>query len=412
VYKNYQSAISRRDFLQRVGSASLIGALASVNAHAEYLPIESDKKLRIAVVGGGFGAAFPWSDHPNCEVTAVADLRDERRKSLSERFKCSNTYAEFHPLLKDPKVDAVAMFTGAPTHVPYCMDTMKAGKQVICAVPAAVSLDQCHHLVETVKKTGMTYMNAETSCFHGATMAARKLRQQGKFGKIYFSEGAYYHSGASDLLAGTLSPAAMEMFVYKGEHTWRYGFPPGYYITHASGPVVYVTGEKLIEVSAIGVRLDHPFYKKNDYDNPFINETFFFKTSGGNSSRISIHWWTTQPYREGADYYGTEASFFEPWMGHPALVSYKQAETAEVFPLDDYSSTLPPAMRPYANPAKGHGGAEAFIVNEFVTACLEKRDPAVDVYKAVAFAAPGICGQHSAMKDGEWIKVPDFGAIS
>jgi hypothetical protein len=71
---------------------------------------------------------------------------------------------------------------------------------------------------------------------------------------------------------------------------------------------------------------------------------------------------------------------------------------------------LPPSLRAYVT--KGHGGAEGFIVNEFVSACIEKRKPAVDVYKAVAFAAPGICGHHSAMHGGEWIKVPDFGAIS
>ena len=60
---------------------------------------------------------------------------------------------------------------------------------------------------------------------------------------------------------------------------------------------------------------------------------------------------------------------------------------------------------------EGHGGAEVFIVNEFVSACLEARRPAVDVYQAVAYTAPGLCGQESVMKDGAWIKVPDFGPI-
>ena len=39
----------------------------------------------------------------------------------------------------------------------------------------------------------------------------------------------------------------MEMFIYQGQPTWRMGMVPGYYITHASGPVIHVTGEKLIE---------------------------------------------------------------------------------------------------------------------------------------------------------------------
>jgi hypothetical protein len=179
---------------------------------------------------------------------------------------------------------------------------MNGGKHVVCAVPAATSLEQCHDLVEAVEKTGMTYMSAETSCFHAATMAARALREQGKFGGIYYSEGAYLHSAGTAMMSGNQPARLMDMFICKGEHTWRYGFPPGLYITHASGPVVYVTADKLVEVSAIGMKFEHPFYKQNEYNNPFINEAFFFKTARGNTSRVSIHWWTTQPYREGADY--------------------------------------------------------------------------------------------------------------
>ncbi len=63
-----------------------------------YRPLEAGKQLRIGVVGGGFGAAFPWQRHPNCKVTAVADLREDRRKSLEERFECSNAYADFRAM--------------------------------------------------------------------------------------------------------------------------------------------------------------------------------------------------------------------------------------------------------------------------------------------------------------------------
>jgi predicted dehydrogenase len=370
---------------------------------------ETDKKLRIGIVGGGFGAAFPWHEHPNCEVTAVSDLREDRRKRLTEKFNCQNIYTEFHPMLKDPKVDAVAIFTGAPDHVPHCVDVMNAGKDVISAVPAATTLEQCEKLVETVKKTGRTYMMAETSCFHAPTMTAREWRQQGKFGRIYYAEGEYMHNHGSYLLKGNASPQLMAMFIQDGKPTWRYGNAPGLYITHASGPVIYVTGEKFAEVAAMGTPIDHEFYKKNQYNNPFINITFFFKTSGGNSSRIAIHWWTAAPGREGADYYGTEACFFEPRLGQPTLVSYLNSK-AQPLQVDDHSSLLPSSMRKRI--LEGHGGAEVFIVNEFVSACLEKRKPAVDVFQAVAYTAPGLCGQESAMKNGAWIKVPDFGPIS
>ncbi len=423
--------VNRRGFLRKSGAAALgAGAFSAViqgqssishtltSSFTQSKNSETDKKLRIGVVGGGFGAFFPWSEHPNCQVTAVSDLREERRQKLVEKFHCSNAYAEFHPMLKDPEVDAVAIFTGAPDHVSHCVDVMNAGKHVICAVPAATTLDDCHRLIETVKRTGQIYMMAETSFFHSPTMPAREWKKQGKFGKIYHTEGYYLHDHGSALLTGNFPESLKSMFIYDGKPTWRVGFPQGLYLTHASGPIISVTGEKLVEVSAVGTHIDHPFYQKNRYNNPFINTTFFFKTSEANSSTISIHWWTAASGREGADYYGTQISFFEPRAGQGAYVTFPDAklkpyqvggEGAKQQSLEEikHEEKLPPSMRPLVT--EGHGGAEVYIVNEFIMACLERRKPAVDVYQAVSYTAPGICGFESALKSGVWIKVPDFG---
>ena len=89
---------------------------------------------------------------------------------MSEKSGCTNIYGEFHPMLKDPKVEAVAVWTGAPDHAQHAIDALNAGKRVISAAPAAMTLEDCARLVDTVKKTGLTYMLAETSCFHSATM--------------------------------------------------------------------------------------------------------------------------------------------------------------------------------------------------------------------------------------------------
>jgi predicted dehydrogenase len=393
---------SRRGFLETtVGAAALASGQGAALAQA--------KRLRIGVVGGGFGSSFPWHMHPNCQVTAVADLRDDRRKRLMERFDCSTSYGDFRPMLKNPQVDAVAVYSGAPDHVQHAVEVMNSGKHVISAVPAATTLEDCQRLVDAVKKTGQTYMMAETSCFHAPTMVARKWRKEGRFGRLYYTEGCYLHDHGSYLVKGTASKQLMDMFLQDGKPTWRYGNAPGLYLTHASGPCIYVSGEKYTEVAAIGTPLDHPFYKKNQYNNPFIDITFFFKTSGGNSSRIAIHWWTGASGREGADYYGTEMAFFEPRFGQPAMVSYP-SKKAEPYQVDNYASILPENLRDRVS--QGHGGAEVFIVHEFVSACLERRQPAVDVYHAVAYTAPGLVGQQSAMKGGQWMKIPDYGPIS
>jgi hypothetical protein len=40
--------------------------------------LKSDIKIRIGIVGGGFGSDFYWHQHPNCIVEAVSDLQEER----------------------------------------------------------------------------------------------------------------------------------------------------------------------------------------------------------------------------------------------------------------------------------------------------------------------------------------------
>ena len=57
----------------------------------------------------------------------------------------------------------------------------------------------------------------------------------------------------------------------------------------------------------------------------------------------------------------------------------------------------------------GHHGSHTFITHEFIDALIHKRKPAVDVYEAVAYTAPGIVAHQSALKGGELLKIPDFG---
>jgi hypothetical protein len=70
--------ISRRDFLTTVAASSLGAAVPAAE-------LKSDRKIRIGVVGGGFGASFQWPLDPNCEVAAVSDLDPARSENYRTR---------------------------------------------------------------------------------------------------------------------------------------------------------------------------------------------------------------------------------------------------------------------------------------------------------------------------------------
>ena len=395
---------TRRTALRLAGASVATAALGPRFSFPQSAP----RRVRIGVVGGNFGRSFYFHEHPDCVVQAVSDLRPERREALVQTYRCPKSYESLEKLILDRDVDAVAIFTPAPDHVRHAVATLKAGKHVLSAVPAAMSLDECALLLETVKSTGLTYMMAETSYYQQPTISARRFHQEGRFGTVYYTESEYHHAGLEAL------------FFENGRRTWRHGFPPMHYPTHCTAHLVGVTGERLTEVSCIGWGDDDPILRDNSYGNPFWNGTAFFKTSGGHAFRVAIYWKGAHRGTERAQWYGDRMSFFFPdpnGLGAVIVRSGRQQETdggGFVRQLPEHEAYEPPAwwatdMLPAPlRHDSGHEGSPTFLTHEFVDALVKGRQPTVNVHEAVAYTAPGIVAHQSALKDGMQMKVPSF----
>lgn len=392
---------NRRRFL--AGSA-----VALASSRLAFAQPASDRKVRMGVVGGRFGLSFYWHEHPNCVVEAVSDLRPERRDALMKTYGCSKSYESLEKLIEDPHIEAVGVFTPAPDHVRHVVACLKAGKHAISAVPAAMTLEECATLVETVRSTGLTYMMAETSYYQQATISAREFYKAGKFGAIYSVESEYHHPGLETL------------WFEDGKPTWRHGLPPMLYPTHCTAHLVGVTGERLTQVTALGWGDDSPLLKGNPYDNPFWNETAFFRTDRGTAFRVAVYWKGAHRGTERAQYYGDRMSFFHPDPnGLPALIVRSGSQTEK--DSGGFERQLP-AFETYKQPEwwttdrlpaplrhdSGHEGSHTFLTHEFIDALVNERRPAVDVYEAVAYTAPGIVAHQSALKGGEQLAIPSF----
>lgn len=388
-------------------AAAALAALPNIGYAGE---AASTRPLRVGIVGGRFGATFQFHEHPHCVVEAVSDLRPERRAALQKVYRCGKAYSSLDLLLLDSQVEAVFIATPAPDHVRHTLQALRAGKHVLCAVPAAMSLEECAQLLAAVKASGLTYMMAETSTWQQATISARKFFQEGKFGTIYSTESVYHHAGLESL------------WFENGQPTWRHGLAPMHYPTHCTAHLISVTGERLTEVSCLGWGDGDPILKGNPYNNPFWNETAQFRTNRGNAMQVQVWWRGAHRGTERAQYYGDKMSFFFPdpnGLGAVVVRAGKQMEKDS----GGFDRQLP-AFENYEIPAwwktdllpeplrhnSGHEGSHTFITHEFVDAVIKRRRPAVDVYEAIAYTAPGIVAHQSALKDGERLKVPSFDA--
>ena len=121
--------------------------------------------LKVGVLGAGaFAGAFIslFQAHPAVEEVCIAEVFPERRAEQAKRFGVARAFASLDELLASD-VDAVAIFTQRWLHGPQAVAALKAGKHVYSAVPAGITVDEIAELVETVKRTGLTYMLGETS---------------------------------------------------------------------------------------------------------------------------------------------------------------------------------------------------------------------------------------------------------
>ena len=390
--------VSRRTLLKSgavvAGASMLHQGLFEAKAFGQSWEKTSDRKIRMGIVGGGFGCAFHWHEHPNCIVEAVSDLIPERRNTLMKKYLCDKSFESLEKLVLDPKVDAVAVFTGAPDHARHVAYCMKHGKHVISACPACLNLEEAALLKEVKERTGLKYMNAETSYYRWPTITARRLMKDTKLGELVYTEAEYYHPGIARNTDG--------LSWREGKRTWRYGYPPMLYPTHSTAFLVGVTKERLVKVSCVGTGDPaEPALKNNDYNNPFLNGTGMFITDKGHPFRCNVAW-NIHAHGERAQWFGTKGALLMPgWAGQPYRLEI-DGKVEEGQP--DYWPMVPPKMR-YNT---GHGSSHPFITNEFVTALMEEREPAIDLYEALAFCVPGIVAHQSALRGGEQLDIPVF----
>ncbi len=390
---------SRRSFLQTVGlgaaalgvAGTALGQEKKIQGFDEtpkepkpgrkWTPV-SDRKLRVGIVGYGvcrFGAAFSFQDHPNVTVAAVSDLFPDRCAELAKACRCEKTYPSLEEMIKDDAIEAVFVATDAPSHARHCIDVLKHGKHVACAVPATFgSLEDADKLFETVKASGLAYMMFETSYFRPDCYAMRTIYNAGGFGKLVYSEGEYYHY------------AVPEIASYRN---WRVGLPPQWYPTHSNAYYVGVTGGSFTEVSCMAMPsvLDKLQPENNVYKNPFGTEIALLRTSDGGTARMGVSWDTPGDGGERGRIRGQRGTFYEKYQG-----------------LEKNLPDTAPTPLPQGVAAGGHGGSHGRLMDEFVQSILQGRKPLVDVAQALNMSVAGVVSHLSALKDGELMKIPQY----
>lgn len=365
------------------------------------------KPVNVAMVGLGFGAEFIpiYQRHPNANVHAICRRDVAEMNKVGDRFGIDKRYTTFEEVLADPDVDFVHINSPIPDHGWMSIAALKAGKHVMCTVPMATTIEECQEICELVKKTGLKYMMAETVVYSREFLFIREMYQKGELGKIQYMAASHPQD-----MDGW--PAYWEKMI------------PMHYATHVVSPVLGLVNGRAEYVSCFGsgtVRED--IAKKSG--NKYAVETCHIKIK---DSDIAAHIWrflfdTARQYRESFDVYGTKKSFEwtlvenEPHVLHTA--KKPEPEIASKVEVPDYAHLLPEPIRMFTQSIQdaehlsfiqggGHGGSHPHLVNEFVSALVENRDPWPNATLSANWTCVGICAHQSTEKGGEIVRLPKF----
>ena len=406
--ESINKALSRRGFIHGMGgigallglTAKSMGAEAPRDADGNIIPgfekmkedpnsskgwqPVSDRKVKVGIAGYGlcrFGGAFFYQNHPNVEVVAATDLDPGRCAGLARAVGAKKTYPSCEEMIQqDKEIEAVYIATDAPTHAKLAVMGLNHGKHVCSAVPAVFGFkaeEEAEELFEAVKKSGLKYAMNETSTFHADLWDKRTQYQAGALGKIIYSEGEYYHDFGPNGLPG-YNPKSGKIDV----NGWRRGLPPMWYPTHSNAYYVSITGGRFTEVSCLGTPGLYKEHKENQWKNPFGTEVGMFKTSEGGISRMAVSWDMKNAHGEMGRVYGQKPH-------NPSINGARPA--------------LPPGVG-----AGGHGGSHGQLTNDFITSILLDREPTVNIGDALNMTMAGVIAHKSALKDGEWMKIPQY----
>lgn len=117
-----------------------------------------DDPVKIAVVGGGYGAkvALPvYRELEEFQPVAVWSRRPERAHEWAEEADVALGTSDFDELLSVPGLEAVHVATPVVTHVPFTVAAAERGLHVLCEKPLADDLAGARRIAEAIRSAGV-----------------------------------------------------------------------------------------------------------------------------------------------------------------------------------------------------------------------------------------------------------------
>ena len=153
-----------------------------------------DKKMKIGIIGCG---GIANSKHmpalaklDDVEMVAFCDIIEERAEKAAKKFgtEDAKVYTDYKELIADPEIDVVHVCTPNREHSFITVDSLEAGKHVMCEKPMAKTYAEAKQMLDAAKRTGKKLSIGYQTRQADASRYLKAACDNGELGEIYFAK--------------------------------------------------------------------------------------------------------------------------------------------------------------------------------------------------------------------------------
>ena len=146
------------------------------------------KVLNVGVIGLGMGKAHAEgvTKTEGACLYAVCDINKARADEVAKELSVAHVFTDYRDMIADPAIDAVIIASPDQDHRQMILDSLNAGKHILCEKPLALTREDCGAIVEAVKKSDKKFMVGQICRYTPGFKQAKEIIESGAIGELTF----------------------------------------------------------------------------------------------------------------------------------------------------------------------------------------------------------------------------------
>jgi len=361
-------------------------------------------RIRVGVLGATRGVDLglnALAGHPFAELTAIcesyAPLRERVKAELEgkgAKVECVETFEK----LLECDVDAVILANFANEHARYAIKALDAGRHVLSEVLPVQTPAEAVALCEAVERSGKIYNYAENYCFLVQNFEMRLRYERGDIGELVHAECDFINDCSFK----------WHLLTRGARGHWRNFVPSTFYCTHSIGPMLYISGLRPKLVVGMETPL-LPYMAKHGARSGSAAMEIMQLENGAMAKSVNGN--LKRPYHTRCRMIGSKGCMEADLNPLEKLHVFIEGERETVFSHEEY---FPETFIKNQRTLKAKDSFETsnlYSIEFFIGSILGEGTSlkyAIDVYKSLDMALPGLFAFRSILKGSAPLEVPDF----